>query len=100
MVIVDAGLGLGADAYALAQADPDIATGLETGEVVIAMFVIFERGQRTDRLRQRLGALAYELELFVYFCVANAGQQRAGNARDVTEPVTAVADLRTLQIGF
>ena len=44
--------------------------------------------------------MRFEFEVVGQLRVAEAGQQRAGNARNVTEPVTAVADFSRLQIRF
>ena len=101
MVVVDADLALGADPQALEQADPNVATGLETGQVVFAIFVVFQGGQRHVCWYggSGSGTLGAEHEVFVQLRVAEAGQQRSGNARDVTEPIAAVADFGRLQIG-
>ena len=40
MVVVDADLAFRAESQALHQANPDVATGLETGQIVLAVFVV------------------------------------------------------------
>src|SRR5262249_43666604 len=98
VVVINTGLRFGTDSDTLPQANPDVATGLETSQVVFSIFLVIESSQLRIVLRERLRALAGEHEVFVNSRVAEASEQRTGDPRPVAEPVPAVTDFSSLQI--
>ena len=93
VVVVNADFAFGAEAQTLAQPDPHVAAGLEAGQIVVGSMAYSNAGLAMTG--STLGfADGAEREVFFQLRVAEASQQRAGNARNETDPVAAVSSFR------
>src|SRR5262249_23495862 len=97
VVVINTGLRFGANPDTLAQADPNVATTLETGQIVFGVFLVIQSGQLRIVLREWLGALAGGYKGFVNSRVAETSGHGARDSRPVTEPVAPVTEFRGLQ---